>query len=203
MFFHFDFPSSGVLPLLVVDKSNFSPSHLTFPHDAPYASFSEGDGPLSSFQIKLRGFFMNQPMSLFFLMLFLVLLCTVCWTHPGPARPRAAAKIRTKLHRPLKPRCPHDCPACRLASTASSGSGQVPLPVRPWREVKSRRGAPKRVNTEGFACPNPQCPYFGIIDSHIHAAVRRWQAWSCRADPDVSLSGLPHHLHFQAQYPFV
>src|SRR5262249_6517944 len=42
---------------------------------------------------------------------------------------------------------------------------------RPWREVQSRRGAPKRVNTEGFACPNPQCPYAGITDAHVHALV--------------------------------
>jgi len=42
---------------------------------------------------------------------------------------------------------------------------------RPWREVKSRRGAPKRVNTEGFACPNPKCPYVGIADDQIHALV--------------------------------
>jgi transposase-like protein len=37
--------------------------------------------------------------------------------------------------------------------------------------VKSRRGAPKRIHTEGFACPNRQCPYFGITDAHIHALV--------------------------------
>jgi len=37
--------------------------------------------------------------------------------------------------------------------------------------MKSRRGAPKRVNTEGFACPNPQCSYSGITDAHIHALV--------------------------------
>jgi hypothetical protein len=37
--------------------------------------------------------------------------------------------------------------------------------------MKSRRGAPKRVNTEGFACPNPQCAYFGITDTQIHALV--------------------------------
>src|SRR5947209_6812842 len=46
-----------------------------------------------------------------------------------------------------------------------------PLPVRPWCEVKSRRGAPKRVNTEGFACPNRRCLYCGITDAHIHALV--------------------------------
>ena len=62
-------------------------------------------------------------------------------------------------------------------------------PVRPWREVKSRRGAPKRINTEGFACPNPQCPYFGITDAHIHALVgdgkhgraERIQTFRCQA----------------------
>jgi hypothetical protein len=114
---------------------------------------------------------MNQAMFLFFLMFFLALLCALHWPHPGPAQSRAAAKIRTRLHRLLKPRCPHDCPACRLASTASSGAGPVLLPVRPWREVKSRRGAPKRIDTEGFACPNQQCAYFGITDAHIHALV--------------------------------
>jgi IS1 family transposase/transposase-like protein len=43
--------------------------------------------------------------------------------------------------------------------------------VRPWSEVKSRRGAPKRIDTQGFACPNPQCAYCGITDAHIHALV--------------------------------
>jgi IS1 family transposase len=43
--------------------------------------------------------------------------------------------------------------------------------VRPWSEVKSRRGAPKRIPTEGFACPNQQCAYFGITEAHIHALV--------------------------------
>jgi IS1 family transposase/transposase-like protein len=37
--------------------------------------------------------------------------------------------------------------------------------------VKSRRGAPKRINTEGFACPNQQCTYFGNTDAQFHALV--------------------------------
>src|ERR1700694_681680 len=37
--------------------------------------------------------------------------------------------------------------------------------------MKSRRGAPKRVNTEGFDCPNRTCLYFGITDASIHALV--------------------------------
>src|SRR5262249_55359349 len=82
-----------------------------------------------------------------------------------------------------------DCPACRLDSTPSSAGGPAPAPVRHWREVKSRRGAPKRVNTEGFACPHPQCLYFGITDAHVHALVgdgkhgqaERIQTFRCQA----------------------
>jgi IS1 family transposase len=61
--------------------------------------------------------------------------------------------------------------------------------VRPWREVKSRRGAPKGVYTAGFACPNPKCFYFGITDDQIHALVgdgkhgcaERIQTFRCQA----------------------
>ena len=88
----------------------------------------------------------------------------------APASSRAGVK-RTRLHRLLKPRCPDDCPACRLASTPSTGRGPAPAPVRPWREGKSRRGAPKRIATQGFACPNRDCPYFGNTEAHIHALV--------------------------------
>jgi len=96
----------------------------------------------------------------FFLFLSLALLWRLCWLPLPPSHFKAWA-VRT----------PDDCPACRLASTPSSGGGPAPLPVRPWCEVKSRRGAPKRVNTEGFACPNRRCLYCGITDAHIHALV--------------------------------
>ena len=119
----------------------------------------------------------------------LLLLCALCWPHPGPIQSRAAAKMRTTLHRLLKPRTPDDCPACRLTSTSSPGAGPAPAPVRPWSEVKSRRGAPKRINTQGFACPTQQCAYFGITDAHIHALVgdgkhgqaERIQTFRCQA----------------------
>jgi hypothetical protein len=110
------------------------------------------------------------------LLLFLALLGRLCWFHLRPSTSRGGAK-RSSLPRLLKPRCPDDCPACRLASPASSA--RVPAPVRPWSEVKSRRGAPKRINTEGFACPNSQCAYFGNTDAQFHAAFWRWQARSC------------------------
>lgn len=102
--------------------------------------------------------------------LFLALLWCLDWWRLQPSHSRRGAK-RTTRHRLLQPRCPNDCPACRLASTPSLGGGPAPLPVRPWAEVKSRRGAPKRIPTDGFACPNQQCAYFGITDAHVHALV--------------------------------
>ncbi len=75
------------------------------------------------------------------------------------------------VHRLLKPRSPRDCPDCRLSSPLSAGVEPAPLPVRPWCEIKSRRGAPKRIDTQGFSCPNQQCPYLGVTDAHVHALV--------------------------------
>jgi hypothetical protein len=104
------------------------------------------------------------------LLLCLALLWRLDWFPLRPSCSRGGAK-RSTLPRLLKPRCPDDCPACRLASTASTGGGPAPAPVRPWREVKSRRGAPKRVNTQGYACPNQKCLYFGNTDAQTHALV--------------------------------
>ena len=116
------------------------------------------------------------------------LLGRLDWSHLRPPSPRGEVKPTT-VHRLLKPRSPDDCPTCRLGSTPSLGREPAPAPVRPWREVKSRRGAPKRVNTDGFTCPNPRCLYFGITDVSIHALVgdgkqgqaERIQTFRCQA----------------------
>jgi transposase-like protein len=128
---------------------------------------------------------------LFLFMSFLLSLAPLWrlgWPHLQTSSSRGGA-IHSTVQRLLKPRTPDDCPACRLASTPSSGGGPAPAPVRPWSEVKCRRGAPKRVNTEGFACPNRKCPYSGITDAHIHALVgdgkhgqaERIQTFRCQA----------------------
>ena len=110
----------------------------------------------------------------FLFVVCLFLLLALLWRHDWfPLRPsplRGKAK-RSMLPRLLKPRCPDDCPACRLGSPASSPGVPASVPVRPWSEVKSRRGAPKRIPTEGFACPNRQCTYFGRTDARVHALV--------------------------------
>ena len=117
-----------------------------------------------------------MPLHIFWFLLMVCLLLALArlgclgWLRLQPSHSRGVT-IHSRVHRRLLPRTPLDCPACRLASTASSGGEPTPEPVRPWREVKSRRGAPKRVNTDGFACPNQQCPYYGITDAQIHALV--------------------------------
>ena len=106
----------------------------------------------------------------FFFPLFLVLPWRLDRFPLRPSSSRGGVK-RTGLQRLLKPRSPDDCLACRLSCTNSSVVGPTPTPVRPWHEVKSRRGAPKRIDTQGFACPNRDCPYFGSTGAHIHALV--------------------------------
>jgi hypothetical protein len=121
------------------------------------------------------------------------------WFHLRPASSRGAAKVRTTLPSQLKPRSPDDCPACRLASPALSGVGPAHSPVRPWCEVKSRRGAPKRINTEGFACPNPQCTYYRITEADFHALVGDGKQGRAEASRP-SLSEVPHYVQRSAPH---
>jgi IS1 family transposase len=41
--------------------------------------------------------------------------------------------------------------------------------VEPWAACKSRRGRKKSLDTEGVACPNPECKYGGNGESAVHA----------------------------------
>jgi transposase-like protein len=121
----------------------------------------------------------------FLFLLTLALLWCLCWLPHQPSHSQAGRR-RTLVHRLLKPRTPPDCPLCRLCS---SDVRPAPAPVRPWSEVKSRRGAPKRIPTEGFACPNQHCVYFRITDAHLHALggdgkydlAERIQTFHCQA----------------------
>ena len=87
-------------------------------------------------------------LALILLAISLVLLVWCCrhgWRH---ALPRLAKRLR-RLH----PRTPDDCPLCRLAATSPQ---DVP---------------PRRVPTEGYACRNPRCCYYGNTDAQLHALV--------------------------------
>jgi len=43
--------------------------------------------------------------------------------------------------------------------------------VTPWKEVRSKRGRKKEIDTEGQCCLNLFCRYFGITDAAVHALV--------------------------------
>jgi hypothetical protein len=137
---------------------------------------SAARGSSSCFPFQTARFLMALPVFVFVfllvvcLLLSLSLLCRLDWFHLRPCSSRGEVK-RTIMQRLLKPRSPDDCPACCLGSTPSLGGGPASLLVRPWSEVKSRRGAPKRIHADGYACPNRQCTYFGITDASIHALV--------------------------------
>lgn len=86
----------------------------------------------------------HQVFLLVYLLLFsLALLCALCWPHHGPVPSRAATKILSRLPRLLKPRCPDDCPACRLTSPVSSSGEPAPAEVASLaRGQKSAGSAP-------------------------------------------------------------
>jgi hypothetical protein len=133
---------------------------------------------------------MIQPVFLsLFLSLFLLAVLWLCqWRRCHSRLAHAKAARCSLLPRYRKPRSPLDCPAC-CGSSSRSSRERPTSPVQPWSEVKSRRGAPTRVQTEGFACPNQACVYSGISAAHIHALVgdglhghaERIQRFRCQA----------------------
>ncbi len=125
--------------------------------------------------------------------LILVLMVCALWLivlrgrhhHQHPVRSSATA-TRQRL---LTPRTPDDCPGCRPQPFLPAATPVAPPLVQPWRELKSRRGAPRRIPTQGFACPNHACLYHQITDAQVHALVgdgthgkhERIQTFRCQA----------------------
>src|SRR5260221_11993046 len=91
------------------------------------------------------------------LLLSLALLWRLDWLHLQRSHSRGRA-IHSTAQRHLKPRSPHDCPACRLASTPSSGVGPAPLPVRPCGAMKGGRGPPMQIPTPRSPSPSAMSP---------------------------------------------
>ena len=93
----------------------------------------------------------------------------LAWTWWRRRPPQAA--ITAKMQRLLRPRTPDDWLPCRQQATRATRAPRPYPPVRPWHEVKRRRGKPKRIATAGFACPAPTCPYYRSTDPRVHALV--------------------------------
>jgi IS1 family transposase len=96
---------------------------------------------------------------------------------------------RARVERVLKARTPDDCPACCRHSAGPAHDGPPRPTGGPWGAVKSRRGAPKRIATDGFACSNAACAYYRVADARVHALVgdgrhgkaERIQTFRCQA----------------------
>jgi len=83
----------------------------------------------------------------------------------GEAKPVVTAP---RERQKLRPRTPKSCAECQ----SESGLAVERLrDVRPWSEFKSPRGRKKQIDTEGWACWNTACDYYGITDARVHALV--------------------------------
>jgi IS1 family transposase len=86
----------------------------------------------------------------------------------------------------LKPRSPKDCPDCQ--SGVKLAVLKPKTDVIQYAQRKSTRGRTKQLKTQGHACPNPKCDYFGVIDQLLHAVVgdgkrgvdKNIQYWKCQ-----------------------
>src|SRR5262249_5690115 len=124
------------------------------------------------------------------------------WFPFQPSSSRGGAKSSSPP-RLLKPRTPLDCPACCHSSPVSTGAGPSSQPVRPWCEVKSRRGARHSHTHRRVRLSEPAVL---VLCAHRRSRTRaggRWQARPCRADPVGSLPSLPHHVQCSTRHSVV
>jgi hypothetical protein len=104
------------------------------------------------------------------------------WQLPGSTLDKPTSPA--KKERVLRARMPDDCGLCRAAAAGEAGEEQVSMAVRPWAEIKSRRGRRKRAKTEGYACPNKECEYYGITDVLFgYFVTRSCSRTSCTQHP--------------------
>ena len=80
---------------------------------------------------------------------------------------REAKQLRKP--RMMKPKSERDCPFC-VKEKGRQGSSKPEMPMT-WSLRKGRGGPIKRISTQGYFCPNPECQYFCITDENIHALV--------------------------------
>jgi IS1 family transposase len=106
-------------------------------------------------------------------LLILVLIGVILWQRYGRRFKRYWAERKPKIKRPfnLRAKSPDDCPCC-VAGVKLRRVNEAPLfKVPVWAKSKKPGGPKKRIDTEGFACPNFKCDYFLERDSQVHALV--------------------------------
>jgi transposase-like protein/IS1 family transposase len=122
--------------------------------------------------------------------LFIALLLSL-WKNNQAQIKRLHKKGKITRPRQLKPKTPKNCPGCREGVELMVGKPRTDVVA--YAQHKSSRGRTKRLATQGHACPNPNCPYFGVVDQQLHALVgngkrgkdkeiQYWRCQMCRKD---------------------
>ena len=60
--------------------------------------------------------------------------------------------------------------------------------------MKSRRGRKKTIKTQGYACVNEACAYYGITDEAVHAVIGYGCRGKCELIQSVSNGRFPEKL---------
>jgi len=81
---------------------------------------------------------------------------------------RSLAKTTTP--RELKAKTPNDCPYCGKGEHKESIPPPDPTLI-PYNQTKSKRGRKKKICTQGYSCPNPDCYFYHVTDERIHALI--------------------------------
>ena len=80
-------------------------------------------------------------------------------------------RAKDQMPRQLHPKSPEECPLCQVEVAGITEPISDIQAVESYRESKSRRGRKKTIQTEGYACPYPDCQYFGVTEAQRHALV--------------------------------
>ena len=118
-----------------------------------------------------------------FLTYVVALLLPYVWPQSIAANIRKIATNRRLWH----PKTPLDCPQCCCQSRAAPADL---VEITPWRTLRSPRGRKKSICSEGVACSNASCVYFGCAVESVHAivshgvrgktdAIRQWHCQAC------------------------
>jgi hypothetical protein len=130
-----------------------------------------------------------------FLLPLAVVLVWFAWTRWfGQVSPLHTAAGTATVQRLLKPRTPADCPACRQFAATATDKAAPPTRVRPWREVKSRRCAPKRIDTAGLRLPQAHMCLLPYHRREGPCPGRRWSGGERRTNSDIPLPGVSDDL---------
>ena len=89
------------------------------------------------------------------------------WIRRFLKKKKGAAQPRKPLV--MRPKSDRDCPFF-VKEKGRQGSPKPEMPTA-WSLRKGRGGPIKKISTQGYFCPNPDCEYFGIPDDNIHALV--------------------------------